>query len=98
LFYRRARQFLVTFDAVFKLFAGPTGLLFHASLQLRKLIGANECDRLIRLRWLTLDRRHLLPDKCRFKTEIDAYWRFQLVLFPSREGKPVELGNLRSIR
>lgn len=32
-------------DAVFTLFAGPTGLLFHASLQLRKLIRANEYDR-----------------------------------------------------
>jgi hypothetical protein len=43
-------------------------------------------------------RRQLLPDKCHFKTGIGAFWRFQLGLFPSREGKPVGLGNLRSIR
>jgi hypothetical protein len=45
-----------------------------------------------------LGRRQLLPDKCPFKTEIGAFWQFQLLLFPSHDGKAVGLGNLRSIR
>jgi hypothetical protein len=44
------------------------------------------------------NRRQLLPVKCPFKTEIGAFWQFQPRLLPSCEGKPFELGNLRSIR
>jgi hypothetical protein len=42
-------------------------------------------------------RCHLLPDKCPSKTAIGTFWRFQLVLFPSRERKSVGLGNLRPL-
>jgi hypothetical protein len=30
-----------------------------------------------------------LPDKCPFETEIGAFWRFEMILLHSREGKPV---------
>jgi hypothetical protein len=43
-------------------------------------------------------RCHLLPDNCPFKAKIGAFWRFHVLVLPSCEGKPGELGNLRSIR